>query len=513
VSALASQFRRTAAGLGFDEGPWTFVLSLGYVALVLWFSYPTLLSLHLRWVDFGYSHGYLVLLLVAWLAVRASRESAGPSAPSIGGLGVLALCLLGTLVAFASSVTLVAQLLLPPLWVAAISAVAGWRSASRFVLPFGYLYFAVPIWDLLNAPLQSLTVVAVSAWIGWADIPALIEGNRIHIPSGTFEVAGGCSGLHYFVVGLALAALCGLLHHERWKPRLALVLLAAALSLLANWVRVFSVILAGHLTEMQHFLIVKDHYYFGWALFFVFFVPVFLLDRRLQSSAGPVSFDTGPVVPRSSAGVRALRAAGSVAVALGIWAQHQITAGPAHEESAVEVVLPQVSGWAQQEEWSGDTRPTFLGVTAEAARWYADGAARVGVYVGHYARQQQGREAIFHANRPEGASGEIVSRQQVAAVGSGGVELPFAALEVVDARGERRLVLSGLRVAGSHAASNARAKALQSWGVVVGRRDAQVLVLTTACAPDCEAAGDLLLGYAAAAAEAVYAAAERSSAN
>ena len=40
-------------------------------------------------------------------------------------------------------------------------------------------------------------------------------------------LAGGCSGLHFFVVGLALAALYGYLYYSRWSQRLKLLAVAA----------------------------------------------------------------------------------------------------------------------------------------------------------------------------------------------------------------------------------------------------------------------------------------------
>jgi EpsI family protein len=424
---------------------------------------------------------------------------------------VLLLSVLGIIGAHASSVTLAAQLLLPVLWVGAIWAVAGWRSARRFLLPFGFLYFAVPVWDLLNTPLQDLTVVVVSAWIRFVDIPAYIEGNLIHIPSGTFEVAGGCSGLHYFVVGLALAAFCGILHHDRWGPRCGLVVAALGLALCANWVRVFTVIVAGHLTEMKHFLVVTDHYYFGWVLFLVFFVPVFLLDRRLQSDSGQPLAQAVPATTSAWPGARILvLSLAIIAVGASSWMQRGLTAGEETATRVVEVLLPDVPGWSRLEEWRGESRPSFVGVSGEAAQEYAKGSAQVGVYVGHYAEQRQGHEAIFYANRAEGEVGDVVAERHVSVVGPSGAALPFAELEVVDANASRRLVWRGIRIAGWNAASNASAKALQVAGVFAGRRHAQVLVLAATCPGTCERARDLLSEYAAAAAEAIYESAERS---
>ena len=41
----------------------------------------------------------------------------------------------------------------------------------------------------------------------------------------------------------------------------------AALALLANWLRVYTVIEAGYLTDMHHYLVSVSHYWFGWGVF------------------------------------------------------------------------------------------------------------------------------------------------------------------------------------------------------------------------------------------------------
>ena len=61
--------------LAVDKEPprWSAILCAG---LVLWFSVPTLASLHEIW--FGgniYGHGYLVLAMTAWLVARELRRA------------------------------------------------------------------------------------------------------------------------------------------------------------------------------------------------------------------------------------------------------------------------------------------------------------------------------------------------------------------------------------------------------------------------------------------------------
>jgi EpsI family protein len=486
---------------------WARVVDAGGVALpalfaggVLWFSVPTLEVLHSRWVDFTYSHGYLVLALAATLIVREwKKQRAVTVLPSGAGLCCFAVCVCGTILGTASTTSIIAELLLPAMWFGAVWTIFGWMQARRFVWPLAYLYFAIPFWDAFNEGLRGLTVAVVAQWVRAASIPAFIEGNQIHIPAGTFEVAGGCSGLHFLIVGAALSAYAGLVHHDRWLSRIVLSLVAIGLSLLANWLRVFSLVAVGHWSDMRHYLIIEDHYYFGWLLFSVCLVPMFLLDRWLihrQEETTPARAQRGVQVPASR---RAVVVGALIVAVLGIWANKRI-AGAAENAPGVAASPPALRGWPQAGVWGQDTVPSFPGATSEMAVRFAAADERVDVYLADYRVQRQENEVIFYANRPQGLHSEVAtSVDRRVSLASASAMIPIREIEVRDRDGGRRLVWFTMRVAGVLTASDFEAKVWQVIGAIRGRRDAQALVLSTACTVDCAAARSALDRFAAAA--------------
>lgn len=498
---LSSPFSRTLALSSFA--------ALGM--LLLWLTAPVFASLHPYWVQYGYSHGYLVLAMTAWLILREIRRA--PFYPLSGswlGFACFSALMLATAGARAASVSIAAQAALPALVASAIWACAGARNARRFVLPLAYAYFAIPVWDVFVRPLQSLTVLVVSQWLRVANVPAFIDGNLIHLASGTFEVQGGCAGLHYAIVAVALASFCGILYHRRRGPVLILLTCAVGLALFTNWLRVFTIVVAGYLTDMQHFLIARDHDFFGWSLFVVFIAPLFYLDRVLQRSHPQSRAEhvatavAGSPVVMSHAAITAVCAA----LALGIWLNHRIDQRDEAWHGTVALPMPEIDGWSRIAEWRDVRRPYFVGATAEAASWYTDGAVRIGAYVAHYAAQQQGREIVFAHNRAEGRSGDIVERRAIDVAVRSGAELPFQEVEISDQRG-RRVVWIGMRVAGKWAADRLTAKALQLVGAVRGRWDAQAFVMTTDCEADCSNARAHLRRFALIAVEPLQQQAER----
>jgi EpsI family protein len=262
---------------------------------------------------------------------------------------------------------------------------------------------------------------------------------------------------------------------------------------------------------MQHFLVAKDHYYFGWALFLVCWVPVVVLDRRLQRSAAASATSSRPTtqVGRAVSGVsvdptstrratfapHASAALAVVVLGAGIWISRALEAPPVIGGPAT-TVLPAIAGWQGLGEWSGARRPVFVGATTESSGQYLRDGLEVAVFLARYASQAQGQEVVYYANRPEGEGAEIVSR---ATVDVAGRDTPFAELEVADRGGGRRLVWLELRVAGRPVTGEIQAKLTQAMGVLLGRRDAEALVLSASCAEDCgraRAALDLFARHA-----------------
>src|SRR5690606_1296824 len=113
---------------------------------------------------------------------------------------------------------------------------------------------------LTVVPLQDITTAVVSRALDWTGITAHIDGYFVTIAAGVFEIAEGCSGMRYLTVSLALSTFYGLSWYARWRTRILLIAVAGAVAMVANWVRVYSLIVVGDMTDMQHYLIAESHY-------------------------------------------------------------------------------------------------------------------------------------------------------------------------------------------------------------------------------------------------------------
>jgi exosortase A len=453
----------------------------GYALLVLAGAvlyWPTLESLWRRWApDPSYSHGWLIFAIAGWLVWReaqAGRLDGGRP----HWLGVAALPVLGTawLVAMAGSIGLAQWLLLPAFLFALAFALYGWTALTRLWFPIGFTLFAIPMWDWLAPVLQAITVEVVGMALMALRIPALLDGNRVELPAGSFEIVKDCSGMHYFVVSGTLAVLYGWLWYRRFGLTLGLLAVALGVAVVANWLRVFLVIYAGYLTDMQHYLVTVDHYYFGWVMYMLLMAPVFLLARRFEPEEAPAGATqpAGSTTPPARWRPHFIGALAALAVAPLAWAV--LTSTPTRP--APEALPPGQAGW----ELHGVARPDwtlrYLGPHALLSGVYWRDGRGVDAWIAWYGRPAQASEVASSSNRlAQRADGDLHRSGREAVLTTPGGRRVIRHVHII---GQRES--TGLK----------RAKLDQIIGTLSGQPEAAVLAFSAPCADDCDAARALL---------------------
>jgi exosortase/archaeosortase family protein len=231
-------------------------------------------------------------------------------------------------------------------------------------------------------------------------VPAYVAGNTVQIPAGAFEIAGGCSGLHFFIVALAIATLYGEIHGDGFRTRVRLVVLAALIAAATNWLRVYIIVLAGHLTDMQHYLVRVNHYYFGWGVFTVAMIVFFALASRMPIARVPPNTASAGDRP-SAVSARHLAAVflGALAALSLAPAWNALVPAVAASELAEGPLLPQdVSGWSGPHPASGVWNPSYPDSDRSELAEYERAGHRVTAFIAQYASQRQGKELIGYSN-------------------------------------------------------------------------------------------------------------------
>ncbi|MGH8133662.1 MAG: exosortase C-terminal domain/associated protein EpsI, partial [Steroidobacteraceae bacterium] len=389
---------------------------------------------------------------------------------------------------------------LPMLIFSALFAVLGWRAARLLVFPIGFLYFALPFWGDLVDVLQRLSVKATGVLIWLTGMPAYMHGNYIHVPAGTLEIAGGCSGLHFLIVGLALAGLYGELLEGSLRRRLGWLALMAAISLLANWLRIFVIAVAAYATDMRTFLITVDHYWFGWGVFAAGFAGfLWIAERAPLGSSGPPGAPDAPVAAPSATRVNATSCAAALicmgALPVLVYAGVLLRARPA---ATVAIEWPAGRGpWRGPEAVDpGHWKPEFHQASAADLRRYVSASGRsVELYAVVYRRQSQGAKLVAYNNS---ALGDPDSRRLLAADVVHSRSGPWREAIIVEPGGEKSIIWSRFQIGER---TFVVPLASQLWyGISALAADplSSLLAIRAVCTSGCEAARALLESSAAA---------------
>ena len=185
---------------------------------------------------------------------------------------------------------------------AVLLAVLGWPVYRALLFPFAYLLLMVPTGDFLLGPLQGVATQVASFLLRLTGIPVFVEGTIIEVPTRTVIIAPGCAGLNFLLASLALSLLFADLLYRHWPKRVVCVVAALALSVAANWVRIYALIVFDYFTDSRT-NIFDDHLLYGWGFFTIIMALLLWLAHRLQD---PVASEPAP---RYSAG-RLRRAGG-----------------------------------------------------------------------------------------------------------------------------------------------------------------------------------------------------------
>jgi exosortase len=248
----ASEVR--ARSPGFDPGARRFAAGATAltIALAIWVFGPVLYWMVRHWEEVpDYSHGFIVAPLAVYFAwERRADLRRTPVEPSWWGvlplaLGALALAvgrlgveLMAMRTAFVLTVNGLVLLLL------------GRRIYRVLAFPLLFLFLMIPLpqslANTITFPLQLIATDLAMVPLYWLHIPALREGNIIHLSETQLLVAQACSGLRSVMALGTLGVVFAYFFRKNWLERILLVASTLPIAILVN---AFRVALTGYLTH------------------------------------------------------------------------------------------------------------------------------------------------------------------------------------------------------------------------------------------------------------------------
>lgn len=427
------------------------------------------------WGDDNYSHALLLLPLNMALIVLACDRLTVRRTPDWLAVIALAAVAMVMYVGSLAGIAIAFQAAAPLLLLTGLLAVYGRAALPTLWFVAGFLYFSLPIWDAINPLLQSLTTHAVERMIFATGLPAFINGNFVTVSAGVFEIAEGCSGLRFFMISTAIAALYAYLYLDGWRNASGFLLLAAVLAILGNWIRVYIIILVGVWLGIDHHF-VTNHGFFGWCIFAVTMLILFGCSGRFRHRRGDPASSPAPTNHRW----RVLFA--PLLVLLAIIVLGRSFSGYAHSGAERELAaMPWPADRPERSAYCGRWQTAFVAADLIRRGVHGDGDAAVCVDVVFYPDQQQGRELINSNNRLFAGAESLLD------VGKGHDSDVGVRWRLVDGYARGPVLVAYQYRIGGHVVDSARqAKLTQLTSMLARRTDAALVAAAVRCEDTCQ---------------------------
>lgn len=405
-----------------------------YLAVCAVALHPTALAMAKTWFSSSsYHHGVAVAPLAIWMILTRPRID-----PATGPLGLVAIAGAAALwlMGRAAGVALVEQFAFVTLLIAGAWTLFGSGAAKLWVLPLLFLYFMVPFGEVLIPFLQMLTANAVAGLLNLIGMAAAIDGTLIRTSAGLFEIAKACAGLNFLLAALMVACVYASQTLHDFGTRIAFIAIAAAVALLANFLRAFLLILIATLSDMR-FALGPDHLILGLVLYAVVFLVLFWIGELMKKPHG-VGPEHAPVRARRAWRLSVALAAFLPIAAMSAYAAIVFDFGVALPSPPRDISL-NAPGWRilpAPENWG----PAINADTMKTVTFEKRGA-RVYVSVSYVAKDRPGKEIVNVLNTP--ADGvdwrKIADRKEVIYLFGESKEIP---LEILAGSDRRRLLVA-----------------------------------------------------------------------
>jgi len=432
------------------------------------------------WVSPTYSHCFLIVPIVLWLAWE-KRPALAATAPALFPQALLLTPLLGLLwwMGQLAAINEVQQYAIVGMMQVLIVALLGLNVARLIWFPILYLLFLVPTGEYLIAPMQRFATHFVDVSLNLLNIPHFTEGTTFELTNGRFEIAEACAGLRFLIATVTLGVLFSYMMFRK-VYKIALFLVASvAVPLIGNGLRCVGIIVLAHFTNNQYGA-GADHIVYGWGFNVAILLVLGFLGTLFRDDAGkPLEIRPEPPVPAKKLAAVGVLAASllSAGPTLAFWHDNYFTGS---DLTALSNPFA-ASGW-QRVPPSTSWRPDFSGFDAQASAAILPTAGTnllaTDLFLGYYARPRPGHSMTAHVNRFWDVEKWTLADSNAVTATLAGKKTAFQEW-IVTSPVERRMIWSTYWVDGQFTTSLLRVKLRQAGAALKGHEGQAVLALST----------------------------------
>jgi len=249
------------------------------VVLSLWLYGSTIARLVTQWWrDPNFSHGFFVPLFSVFVLWQERHRLARiVPQPSWAGLFILASAISLLVIGQLGAELFLARFSLLLLLAGIIVLFLGWTFFRSMLFPWAFLLLMIPIptivFNQITFPLQLQASKVAAFTLPVFGVPILREGNIIHLPAMSLEVAEACSGIRSLMSLATLAIIYGYLMEKRVWVRWLLAIASVPIAIIANSVRIIG---TGLLVQYWDPDKAEGYFHASWG-WIIFVISLFLL--------------------------------------------------------------------------------------------------------------------------------------------------------------------------------------------------------------------------------------------
>jgi len=231
----------------------TIAISLAIIAVLSLFYWPTFRWLVMSWLSNPYySHGFLVPI-VSGFFIWTKRDELKRGRPSVIGAIVMAVGVSVYILSYVWGMRVLSALSLVIVLSGISLSFFGGKATRAIAFPLCFLVFMIPppFIQEMGYFLQTVSITSSGGLLRLLGLPITTVGPEIHLKDINFTVGLPCSGINTVIALLALAAVYSYMLMGPVYKRAALFVIAFPAAILANILRITSIILVANYRSVE----------------------------------------------------------------------------------------------------------------------------------------------------------------------------------------------------------------------------------------------------------------------
>jgi len=348
-----------------------------------------------------FAHGFIVLPTSLWLIWRNKaihNSLLNPNKPSWLGLGFTVangfLWLLATLI----NVLVVKQYAVVGMLIGAYWFFLGNKTSKTIIFPLAFLYFMVPVGEVLIPPLMGFTADFVVVMLRLTGIPVYREGFQFTLISGQWSVVEGCSGLRYLIASITLGVIYAYITYTKLYKRIIFTVLSVLTPVIANGLRAYMIVMIGHLSNMKLAMgvdhIIYGAVFFGLVIFMMFYIGSFWRDPVPATNSITVQSSECTYSNGQRAIIFSALLAGNV-----IWPSAAYWVTTYHQQqTTIPGLLTDHQDWQPTSAQDWGWHPGFTGTVTESLDYVVKDEDIIGIYQANFGNETREAKLVSSQN-------------------------------------------------------------------------------------------------------------------